>query len=101
MAYRRERILNDDEIEDGIEEAGTIAAYAARMGCTPAWVSARLSRIRRNRGEVDERDVDSIEAKVRYRPTKAQVRALLASHGAYACIERWGKPPSTLLKTAR
>lgn len=101
MGYRRERILNDDDIEAGIEECGTIAAYAARMGCTPALVSARLSRLRHARGDFDSRDVDSIEAKIRYRPTRAQVKALFATHGNYACVERWGATAATLLKTAR
>lgn len=101
MAYRRERILNDEDIEAGIEEAGTIAAYAAQMGCTPALVSARLTRIRLARGEVEGRDLDTIDHKIRYRPTRAQVLSLLASHGSYACEERWGRPASTLLKTAR
>lgn len=101
MAYRRERILDDDAIEAGIEAAGSIAAYAARMGCTPALVSARLSRIRHARGEAESRDIDTIEWRVRYRPTRTQILALLASHGAEACQERWGRPPSTLLKTAR
>lgn len=101
MAYRKERILNDDEIEDGIEEAESIAAYAKVMGCTPALVSARLSRIRRDRGEIDSRGIDTIDHKIRYQPSRAQVLKLLASHGAPACEERWGRPPSTLLKTAR
>lgn len=101
MTFSRDRLLDDSLIEAGIAEAGTIVAYAARMGCSPALVSARLTRIRMERGAYESRDIDTVEERLRYKPTPAQVRALLASHGAEACHERWGRPPSYLLKQAR
>ncbi|TXN41703.1 hypothetical protein FV232_17125 [Methylobacterium sp. WL30] len=100
MSYRRERLLNDDEVEAGIAAAGSLAAYAKLKGVTPGLVSNRLSRIRYDRGEPSAWNV-SWDDKLKFQPTRAAVLKLLASHGVEACKARWGEPPSYLLKRAR
>lgn len=53
--------------------------------------------------EPPSRPREDWETRLRYRPTAAQVRALMASEGddaAEACLERWGDFPSHLIRNA-
>lgn len=102
MGYRRERLLDDSEVEGGVDAAGSVAAYARLKGVTPGLVSNRLARIRSARGEPAAWDIPWDE-KLRYRPTRAQIQRLLDHEGADGpaiCKERWGAGPAYLMKRA-